>query len=54
MSYQNDDMRVLGRMGARILTQEEINSVTGGDECHLPTQIISRDPSGRPRDITQD
>lgn len=47
-------MRVLCRMGARILTQEEIAKVTGGDEGHLPTSHLSRDASGRPMDITQD
>jgi hypothetical protein len=46
-------MRVLGRAGARVLTQDEIEKVTGGDES-LPTSHLSRDASGRPMDITQD
>jgi hypothetical protein len=54
MSYQKVDMRVLGRTGARIITQEELARVTGGDEGHLPTSHLSRDASGRPMDITQD
>lgn len=54
MSYQKDDMRVLGRAGARVITQEEIAKVTGGDDGHLPTSHLSRDATGRPVDITQD
>ncbi len=54
MSYQKFDTRVLARAGARILTQDEIANVTGGDECHLPTSRLSRDASGRPVDMTQD
>jgi hypothetical protein len=53
MSYQKIDMRVLGRAGARIITQEEIARVTGA-EGHLPTRTLSRDASGRPIDMTQD
>ena len=54
MSYQKIDMRVLGRAGARIITQEELARVTGGGEGHLPTSHLSLDASGRPMDITQD
>jgi Ni2+-binding GTPase involved in maturation of urease and hydrogenase len=54
MSDQKDDRRVIARTSARIVTQEEIAKVTGGEECHLPTSIISRGPNGLPRDITQD
>lgn len=54
MPYQKDDMRVLARTSARIVTQEEIVKVTGGETCHLPTSTISRGPNGQPRDITQD
>jgi hypothetical protein len=54
MSYQKNDTRVLGRAGARVITEEEIAKVTGGDDLHLPTSTLSRDASGRPRDITQD
>ncbi len=54
MSHQKVDTRVLGRMGARVLTQEEVASVTGGEDCHLPTSHVSRDASGRPLDITAD
>jgi hypothetical protein len=52
MSHEKTDMRVLGRVGSRIITQEEINKVTGGEG--LPTSHLSRDPSGRPIDITND
>ena len=54
MSNQKNDMRVLARTSARIVTQEEIEKVTGGEECHLPTKTISRGPNGFPLDITQD
>jgi hypothetical protein len=52
MSYQKVDMRVLARVGARVLTQEEVAKVTGAG--NLPTAHLSRDASGRPLDITQD
>jgi hypothetical protein len=54
MSYQKDDMRVLCRAGARILTHDEVARVTGGGEGHLLTSHLSLDASGRPMDITQD
>jgi hypothetical protein len=54
MSDQKIDTRVLGRAGARVITEEEMRKVTGGDEGHLPTSTLSRDASGRPVDITQD
>jgi hypothetical protein len=53
MSNQNDLLRVLGRMGAREMSQEEVERVTGG-EAPRPTSTLSRDASGRPVDITQD
>lgn len=52
MSCQKDDMRVLARSGARMLTQEEIAKVSGGQD--RPTGTLSRDPKGNPVDITQD
>ena len=55
MSDEKIEMRVLNRAGARIITQEEIAKITGGqDGGHLPTSSISRDHTGRPVDITQD
>jgi hypothetical protein len=54
MSHQKVDTRVLARTGARVLTQEEIANVTGGEGDHLPTSHVSRDASGRPLDITND
>jgi|GEM_PF-2033633 hypothetical protein len=54
MLNQHDNLRVLGRTGARVMTPEEVAKVTGGDEGHLPTSHLSRDASGRPIDITQD
>jgi bacteriocin-like protein len=54
MAYQKNEMRVLSRTGARTISQEELAKVTGGDEGHLPTKILSRDASGRPVDMTQD
>lgn len=54
MSGKKVDTRVLARVGARTLTQEEIAKVTGGDEGHLPTSHVSRDATGRPLDITLD
>lgn len=53
MSYQRADMRVLGRKGARIITEEEVARVTGSGEGR-PTSHLSLDASGRPMDITQD
>ena len=54
MSKQENGVRVLSRAGARIITQEELARVSGGDEGHLPTSTLSRDATGRPIDITQD
>jgi hypothetical protein len=54
MPEQKLDTRVLGRAGARVMTEEEVAKVTGSDGCHLPTSHLSRDASGRPLDITQD
>jgi bacteriocin-like protein len=54
MAYEKLDTRVLGRVGARVITEEEMAKVTGGGELHLPTSHLSRDASGRPLDITQD
>lgn len=55
MSDEMIEMRVLSRAGARIITQEEIAKITGGqDGGHLPTSNVSRDHTGRPVDITQD
>ncbi|HZS26950.1 MAG TPA: hypothetical protein VFB76_06945 [Candidatus Angelobacter sp.] len=52
MSDQKNDMRVLARTSARIVTQEEIARVIGGQG--RPTGTLSRDPKGNPVDITQD
>jgi hypothetical protein len=54
MLRQDDNLRVLGREGAREITPEETAKVAGGDENHLPTSTLSRDATGRPIDITQD
>ena len=45
--------RVLGRIGARELSQDELSLVHGSDGGR-PTSTLSRDPNGIPRDITQD
>jgi len=45
--------RVLGRTGARELSQDELSLIHGG-ECGRPTSTLSRDPNGIPRDMTQD
>jgi len=43
--------RVLGRTGARELSQDELSQIHGSGG---PTSTLSRDPNGVPRDITQD
>jgi hypothetical protein len=45
--------RVLGRKGARELSQDEL-SLIRGSEGGRPTSTLSRDANGIPRDITQD
>jgi hypothetical protein len=45
-------LRVLGRTGAREMSLEETQRVTGGEVLH--TSTLSRDAMGRPVDITQD
>lgn len=47
------NQRVLGRTGARELTQDEL-SLVHGSEAGRPTSTLSRDANGIPRDITQD
>ena len=47
------NQRVLGRTGARELSQDEL-SLVHGSEGGRPTSTLSRDPNGIPRDITQD
>jgi len=47
------NQRVLGRTGARELSQDEL-SLIHGSEGGRPTSTLSRDPNGVPRDITQD
>ena len=47
------NQRVLGRTGARELSQDEL-SLIHGSEAGRPTSTLSRDPNGVPRDITQD
>ncbi|HVG90418.1 MAG TPA: hypothetical protein VNB54_02910 [Alphaproteobacteria bacterium] len=47
------NQRVLGRTGARELTEDEL-SLIHGSEGGRPTSTLSRDPNGIPRDITQD
>ena len=47
------NQRVLGRTGARELSQDELPLIHGG-ESGRPTSTLSRDPNGVPRDITQD
>jgi hypothetical protein len=36
----NQDNRVLGRVGARDLTQDEVNAVSGGFKAHTLTPCI--------------
>ena len=51
----HDDLRVLARAGARVLTSEEMAQVTGGESnVGRPTSTFSRDATGRPVDVTQD
>jgi hypothetical protein len=47
------NQRVLGRTGARELSQDELSLIRGGDGGR-PTSTLSRDPNGVPRDTTQD
>lgn len=47
------NQRVLGRIGARELSQDEL-SLVHGSEAGRPTSTLSRDPNGIPRDTTQD
>lgn len=54
MSNEKIEIRVLNRAGARIITQEEIAKITGGQDGPRPTGTISRDHTGKPVDITQD
>ena len=46
------NQRVLGRTGARELSQDELSLIHGSEGG--PTSTLSRDPNGIPRDITQD
>lgn len=47
------NQRVLGRIGARELSQHEL-SLVHGSEGGRPTSSLSLDPNGIPRDMTQD
>ena len=53
MTDLSQNQRVLGRTGARELSQDELSLVHGSD-CGRPTSTLSRDPNGVPRDITQE
>lgn len=53
MTNLSENQRVLGRTGARELSQDEL-SLIPGSEGRPPTSIVSRDAHGIPRDITQD
>jgi bacteriocin-like protein len=53
MTNLSQNQRVLSRIGARELSQDELSHVNGGG-CGRPTSVISRDSNGIPRDITQD
>ena len=53
MTDFSQNQRVLGRTGARELSQDELSLIHGG-ECGRPTSTLSRDPNGIPRDMTQD
>jgi hypothetical protein len=47
------NQRVLGRTGAREVSQDELSLIHGG-ECGRPTSTLSRGPNGVPIDTTQD
>ena len=51
MTDLRQNQRVLGRTGARELSQDELSQIHGSGG---PTSTLSRDPNGVPRDITQD
>ena len=51
MTNLHHNQRVLGRTGARELSQDELAQIHGSGG---PTSTLSRDPNGVPRDITQD
>ncbi len=53
MTDLSRNQRVLGRTGARELSQDEL-SLIHGSEGGTHTSTLSRDPNGIPRDITQD
>jgi hypothetical protein len=53
MTDLRQNQRVLGRAGARELSQDELSLIYGSDGGR-PTSTLSRDPNGIPRDITQD
>jgi hypothetical protein len=53
MTNLSQNQRVLGRIGARELSPDELPLINGG-ESGRPTSHLSRDPNGVPQDITQD